>query len=277
MWSLWKQQELDPNDNKEKDRHSHDQPKYYKTFGKLSWATTGYHYDWTKRSYDENAKSEMPPLMEKVSCLFAQTAMAVLHQQKMQEKEKSNNNGNSTSHGSNNHNQLESSKTSTDTPSFSFTPSASIVNYYNPKSLMGGHRDDLEMALDKPVVSWSLGRPAIFLLGGLRKDDTPIFPILVRPGDVMILGGASRLAFHGMARLLPESNKLPSVNPVAVASLDQQVSLASLGIHKTDLSAEEQSALQVYLSQHRINMNIRQVYPDDHHTTSQNESKWRVK
>ena len=46
---------------------------------------------------------------------------------------------------------------------------------------MGGHRDDLEVALDKPIVSWSMGRPAVFLLGGLNKEDADrIFPILTR-------------------------------------------------------------------------------------------------
>ena len=43
---------------------------------------------------------------------------------------------------------------------------------------MGGHQDDLELTFDKPVVSISLGLPAIFLLGGATKNDTPI-PILV--------------------------------------------------------------------------------------------------
>ena len=93
-----------------------------------------------------------------------------------------------------------------------FTPEALIVNYYNVKSIMGGHRDDLELALDKPVVSISLGLPAVFLLGGKQKEDAPVIPILVRPGDVMILGGQSRLNFHGMARVFPGEVILPALS-----------------------------------------------------------------
>ena len=114
----------------------------------------------------------MPLLLQKLATLFAETAMS-----------------------------LES--TNTDTTKTSFLPQASIVNYYNPKSIMGGHRDDLEYALDKPVVSMSMGLPAIFLLGGATKESEPVVPILVRPGDVLILGGQCRLYYHGMAKVIP--------------------------------------------------------------------------
>ena len=60
---------------------------------------------------------------------------------------------------------------------------------------MGGHRDDLELDFTQPVVSISLGLPAIFLLGGDTKDCEPVVPILVRPGDVYLLAGDSRLCF----------------------------------------------------------------------------------
>mmetsp|Transcript_21587 Transcript_21587/g.59912 ORF Transcript_21587/g.59912 Transcript_21587/m.59912 type:complete len:411 (+) Transcript_21587:66-1298(+) len=248
MWKLWKQDNSSNNSNNKKTT------KHYKSFQKLSWATTGYHYDWTQRSYDKTAHSPMPTLLHRVSTLFALTALRYYH-----------------------HPGTKPENPTNGSTSFQFTPSACIVNYYNPKSLMGGHRDDLELALDKPIVSLSLGRPAIFLLGGPTKDDAPIRPILVRPGDVMMMGGDCRLNFHGMARLLPQ--RLPFGTGTAPWP-EQQVSLESLVVSPNDttattttsgreepswlldISEEEQAALQVYLSQHRININVRQVYPD---------------
>ena len=49
--------------------------KYYNNFDKLSWATTGYHYDWTARAYKEDRKSIMPPVMEALGVIFAQLDM----------------------------------------------------------------------------------------------------------------------------------------------------------------------------------------------------------
>eukprot|EP00957_Ditylum_brightwellii_P174320 13271547-Ditylum_brightwellii.AAC.1 len=70
---------------------------------------------------------------------------------------------------------------------------------------MGGHRDDLEYDFSKPVISISLGLPSIFLLGGKDRNNYAV-PILVRPGDVMVLGGDCRLHYHGMARVVVPSS-----------------------------------------------------------------------
>ena len=139
-----------------------------------------------------------------------------------------------------------------------YTPKAVIVNYYNEKSQMGGHRDDLEYALEKPIVSLSLGRPCVFLLGGNSKED-PVVPLLLRKGDVMIMDGASRMYYHGMARLLPESVS----STVSSAGSLQQLTLSQLGETKIPRSETETNLLYEYLKHHRINMNLRQVYTDD--------------
>jgi alkylated DNA repair protein alkB family protein 1 len=152
-----------------------------------------------------------------------------------------------------------------------FAPEACIVNYYNVKSLMGGHRDDLELALDKPVVSLSMGLSAIFLLGGKSKDEEPVIPILVRKGDIMCLGGDARLNFHSMARLLPHTVSLPTIDQTLCPSKEEQLSRASVASlfpqqqHEDDLdiSSDNRLALEEYLSHHRININVRQVYPDE--------------
>ncbi len=81
-----------------------------------------------------------------------------------------------------------------------FTPNACLINHYQPGARMGLHQDRDEGDFDAPIVSVSLGLPAVFLFGGLqRQDKTSRWPL--RHGDVVVWGGASRLAFHGVAPL----------------------------------------------------------------------------
>ena len=54
-----------------------------------------------------------------------------------------------------------------------------------------------------PLISLSIGLSAIFLLGGLSREDDPIRAILVKSGDLSILSGPSRLLFHGVPKILP--------------------------------------------------------------------------
>jgi len=151
-----------------------------------------------------------------------------------------------------------------------FTPEASIVNYYNTKSLMGGHRDELEIALDKPVISLSVGLSAVFLLGGKNKEEQPVVPILIRAGDVMCLGGDARLNYHSMARVLPKAVSLPDVNSSLCPTKNQKLALGSIkninegnaeDSSRLTISDHDMAALDEYLSEHRINVNVRQVYP----------------
>jgi alkylated DNA repair protein alkB family protein 1 len=147
--------------------------------------------------------------------------------------------------------------------------------YYNTKSIMGGHRDDLELALDKPVISFSMGLPAVFLLGGKTKDEVPVLAILVRAGDVMMLGGDCRLSFHGMARVLPAAVILPEISKELGALESFQITRESMcrKDSTTDKRSPEvceevvpnsdRAALTEYLNTHRININVRQVLPDD--------------
>ena len=86
-------------------------------------------------------------------------------------------------------------------------PQACLVNYYGPGSKMGLHQDKDEEALDVPVLSVSLGDTALFRLGGLdRKGPTRSFKLA--SGDVMLLGGPSRLRFHGVARIYEGTSTL---------------------------------------------------------------------
>ncbi len=81
-----------------------------------------------------------------------------------------------------------------------FEPDACLINRYEPGTRLSLHQDRDERSLDAPVVSISLGLPAIFLFGGSERTQRPQRVRLVS-GDVVVWGGPSRLAFHGVAPL----------------------------------------------------------------------------
>jgi DNA oxidative demethylase len=86
-------------------------------------------------------------------------------------------------------------------------PEACLVNYYAGAAKMGLHRDKDEDDFGAPVLSVSLGDSAVFRVGGKsRKDPTETFEL--KSGDVFLLAGDDRLAFHGIDRILPGSSDL---------------------------------------------------------------------
>jgi alkylated DNA repair protein (DNA oxidative demethylase) len=81
-----------------------------------------------------------------------------------------------------------------------FAPEACLINRYVPGAKLSLHQDKDELDFAAPIVSVSLGLPAIFLFGGLmRADKTARYR--VEHGDVVVWGGPSRLAYHGVAPL----------------------------------------------------------------------------
>lgn len=88
-----------------------------------------------------------------------------------------------------------------------FRPEACLVNRYEPGAKLTLHQDRNERKLEHPVVSISLGLPAVFLWGGPQRGDKPRrIPLL--HGDVVVWGGAARLAFHGVDALPDGSHPL---------------------------------------------------------------------
>jgi alkylated DNA repair protein (DNA oxidative demethylase) len=81
-----------------------------------------------------------------------------------------------------------------------FRPEACLVNRYEPGARLSLHQDRDEKNYDAPIVSVSLGLPATFLWGGVRRADRPVRYRLAH-GDVVVWGGPSRLTFHGVAPL----------------------------------------------------------------------------
>ena len=114
---------------------------------------------------------------------------------------------------------------------------AVIVNYYQATSTMGGHQNDAEETMEYPVISVSLGLSCVFLIGGASSRSEDAVGIILRSGDVMVMGGRCRLCYHGVSHIISESSRC----------LD-------------DSDDNESSLVRKYLNHHRINVNIRQVY-----------------
>lgn len=164
----------------------------------LRWITFGYHHNWNSRKYALDQPSVVIP--ERIQDL--------------------------------------SKVISTYLNINNFRPQAGIVNYYTRKSSLCFHTDDSELDHSIPLFSFSLGAPAIFLIGGLSKDaDTPIVPLLLRDSDVLIMTGQSRLALHAVPKIVLEDET------------GQQQKSGKRKVQKTNDKSK------IY----RINVNIRQV------------------
>ena len=91
---------------------------------------------------------------------------------------------------------------------FAFAPDLCIMNWYDAEGRMGLHQDKDEgresIAAGLPVVSLSLGDTARFLFGGVKRRDE-IRPLLLESGDAFVFGGAARLRYHGVSRIIPDT------------------------------------------------------------------------
>ena len=89
---------------------------------------------------------------------------------------------------------------------FTMAPDLCIMNYYAGDAKLGVHQDKDErpetIAAGIPIVSVSLGEAGRFVVGGLARHD-PTSPVILRSGDVLVMGGPSRLRYHGVTRILP--------------------------------------------------------------------------
>lgn len=81
-----------------------------------------------------------------------------------------------------------------------FVPDGCLINRYEPGARMGLHQDKNESDRSAPIVSVSLGLPAVFLWGGPTRQDKPA-KYTLRHGDVVVWGGPTRFTYHGIAPL----------------------------------------------------------------------------
>ncbi|EJM99915.1 alpha-ketoglutarate-dependent dioxygenase AlkB [Phyllobacterium sp. YR531] len=87
------------------------------------------------------------------------------------------------------------------------SPEACLINFYSEAAKMGLHQDRDEQNLQAPVVSVSLGDTCLFRFGGTNRNDRTQ-SIKLSSGDVVVLGGEGRLAFHGVDRIYPGTSTL---------------------------------------------------------------------
>jgi len=80
-------------------------------------------------------------------------------------------------------------------------PDSCLLNWYDEAARMGLHQDKDEGRFDAPVVSISLGLPARFRMGGTERA-APTRSTVLHSGDVVVMGGPARLAFHGIDRIV---------------------------------------------------------------------------
>jgi DNA oxidative demethylase len=86
-------------------------------------------------------------------------------------------------------------------------PEACLVNFYAAGTKMGLHQDKDEEDFAAPVVSVSLGDTAVFRIGGTERGGKTA-TIKLQSGDVLVMGGAARLCFHGIDRVLSGTSTL---------------------------------------------------------------------
>ena len=85
-----------------------------------------------------------------------------------------------------------------------YRPDVALINHYGADARMGMHRDSDERSPD-PVVSVSLGAPCLFRLGNPHSRGRPWTDVELRSGDLLVFGDESRLAYHGVPKVLPHS------------------------------------------------------------------------
>lgn len=94
-----------------------------------------------------------------------------------------------------------------DVAEYPHPPEACLINFYGPAAKMGLHQDRDEADFAAPVVSLSLGDSCLFRVGGSKRgDSTRSFRL--NSGDLVVLGGEARLAFHGVDRIYPGTSTL---------------------------------------------------------------------
>jgi len=118
-----------------------------------------------------------------------------------------------------------------------FRSEAAFVNYYRYGDTLTGHVDRSEKDFGLPIISASFGQTAVFLIGGETRDTAPV-PLFLRSGDIVIMEKDSRVAFHGVPRIVEDTCPL----------------------HLEIKDGTVPDEVLAYMRGLRINMNVRQVF-----------------
>uniref|UniRef100_A0A182QTH4 Fe2OG dioxygenase domain-containing protein n=1 Tax=Anopheles farauti TaxID=69004 RepID=A0A182QTH4_9DIPT len=132
-----------------------------------------------------------------------------------------------------------------------FSPEAAIVNYYPIGTTLAGHTDHSEDDQSAPLFSFSFGQPAVFLIGGVSREEQPS-ALLLRSGDVVVMSGPARLCYHAVPRVFTDV-ELPEGMECSTERWKSDMRNERHGGGCWSELEEE------YLQQSRININVRQV------------------
>ncbi|XP_028678106.1 nucleic acid dioxygenase ALKBH1 [Erpetoichthys calabaricus] len=135
-----------------------------------------------------------------------------------------------------------------------FSAEAGILNYYHFDSSLGIHVDESELDHSQPLLSFSFGHSAIFLLGGLSRED-PVTPMFMHSGDIIIMSGLSRLVYHAVPRIVICTNSHPVPQSLTEEFRNEN---PEDSIVQT-VSKEDWEICEEYMQTSRINMTVRQV------------------
>lgn len=138
----------------------------------IRWSRLGQSYSWHTTSYDEKNSSPFPQNLEtKIKQIVS---------------------------------EIEKVDTICENVVYeNYQPQVAFVNYYLLGSTMMAHQDKSEKTFDRPLISVSLGCSAIFLIGTDDRNDKP-YAFILRSGDAIAMTGKSRLAYHGVPRIIDD-------------------------------------------------------------------------
>ncbi|KAI8817682.1 2OG-Fe(II) oxygenase superfamily-domain-containing protein [Fimicolochytrium jonesii] len=171
---------------------------------RLRWTSLGFQYNWSTKEYHLDRRPPFPPLIDELATQVVKSVENI-----------------------------------TGYNAERWISEAGIINFYQERDALMAHQDRSEINTEAPLISFSFGNSSVFLIGSENRDDTPI-PILLRSGDVLVMHGNSRRAYHALPRILggtcPDYLTPESVNDA------------------------QWRAFYNYLKDARINVNVRQVY-----------------
>ncbi|KAM9708167.1 nucleic acid dioxygenase ALKBH1 isoform 2-T2 [Menidia menidia] len=132
-----------------------------------------------------------------------------------------------------------------------FSSEAAILNFYRPDSSLGIHVDESELDLSRPLLSFSFGQSAIFLLGGRRRQEAPA-AMFLHSGDVVVMSGRSRLLYHAVPRILPPP-------PGRQGRLEPPGPGTPPGGELGPVPDTDWAVCDAYIQNSRVNVTVRQV------------------
>ncbi|CDZ96363.1 DNA alkylation damage repair protein [Phaffia rhodozyma] len=206
-----------------------------KLIRELRWTNIGLFYDWTSKSYDFDTPIPFPDDIDMISRQIVSKDIdwSLVYGSL----------GVDGTPSSKDENGMELERVKWEQWN-DYKPDAGIINFYQPDDTLMAHVDRSELDAHRPLVSVSLGLSAVFLLGTSSRD-TPPLPILLRSGDVVVLSGHGRRAYHGVPRILDDT--LPAhLKP---------------SLPEDQVSPSWDEDLGRYMETTRININARQVFP----------------